>query len=207
MTTIEVKSGYGLDLDTELRMLRVARRLPERVPVDVRTTYLGAHTVPPEFDGDADGYIAFVCDEMLPAVAAEGLADAVDGFCERIAFDAEQIDRVFTTATRSGCASRCTPTSSPTAGAPRSPPGTARCRPTTSSTRRRRHRRPGGGGHGGRAAARCCVRARRRDARRPSTRLRRGRRADGGRDRLQPGDLAAGVAAAWRCTWRAPASA
>lgn len=102
VTTIEVKSGYGLDLDTELRMLRVARRIPERVPVGVRTTFLGAHTVAPEFDGDADGYIAFVCDEVLPAVAAEGLADAVDGFCEGIAFDVDQIDRVFATATRLG---------------------------------------------------------------------------------------------------------
>lgn len=98
VTTIEVKSGYGLDLDTELRLLRIARHIPERVPIDVVTTFLGAHTVPPEFDGDADGYIAFVCDEVLPAVAADGLADAVDGFCERIAFTREQIDRVFATA-------------------------------------------------------------------------------------------------------------
>jgi imidazolonepropionase len=102
VTTIEVKSGYGLDLDTELRLLRIARRIPERVPVDVVTTFLGAHTVPPEFDGDADGYIRFVCEEVLPAVASEGLASAVDGFCERIAFTAEQIDRVFATATGLG---------------------------------------------------------------------------------------------------------
>ncbi|MEY2421110.1 MAG: imidazolonepropionase [Acidimicrobiaceae bacterium] len=102
VTTIEVKSGYGLDLDTELRMLRIACRIPERVPINVVTTFLGAHTVPPEFDGDADGYIRFVCEVVLPAVAAEGLARAVDGFCERIAFSAEQIDRVFTTATRLG---------------------------------------------------------------------------------------------------------
>ncbi|MEY2434945.1 MAG: imidazolonepropionase [Acidimicrobiaceae bacterium] len=102
VTTIEVKSGYGLDLETELRMLRVARRIPEQVPVDVVTTFLGAHTVPPEFEGDADGYIRFVCDEALPAMASEGLANAVDGFCERIAFTAEQIDRVFATATRLG---------------------------------------------------------------------------------------------------------
>jgi imidazolonepropionase len=102
VTTIEVKSGYGLDLDTELRLLRIARQIPERVPVDVVTTFLGAHTVPPEFDGDADGYVAFVCEDVLPAVAAGGLADAVDGFCERIAFTPEQIDRVFTTATGLG---------------------------------------------------------------------------------------------------------
>ena len=102
VTTVEVKSGYGLDFDTELRMLRLARRLPELVPVDVVTTFLGAHTVPPELAGDADAYITFVCDEVLPAVAAEGLADAVDGFCERIAFDAGQLDRVFAAAGRLG---------------------------------------------------------------------------------------------------------
>ena len=102
VTTIEVKSGYGLDLETELRMLRVARRLPERVPLGVVTSFLGAHTVPPEFDGDADRYVEFVCDTALPAVAAEGLADAVDGFCERIAFTPEQTDRVFATAARLG---------------------------------------------------------------------------------------------------------
>jgi len=102
VTTVEVKSGYGLDLDTELRMLRLARRLPGLVPVDVVTTFLGAHTVPPEFAGDADGYVAFVCDEVLPAVAAEGLADAVDGFCERITFDTGQVDRVLAAAGRLG---------------------------------------------------------------------------------------------------------
>lgn len=102
VTTVEVKSGYGLDMDTELRMLRLARRLPERVSVDVVTTFLGAHAVPPEFGGDAEGYVRFVCDDVLPAVAAEGLADAVDGFCERVAFTAAQIDRVLTAATRLG---------------------------------------------------------------------------------------------------------
>src|SRR5436190_56103 len=81
---------------TELRMLRVARAIEEYVPVQIVTTYLGAHTVPPEFDGDADGYIDFVCNEVLPAVADEELADAVDGFCESIAFTTAQIDRVFT---------------------------------------------------------------------------------------------------------------
>jgi imidazolonepropionase len=102
VTTVEVKSGYGLDFDTELRMLRLARRLPERVPVDVVTTFLGAHTVPPDFGGDADAYVGFVCDEVLPAVAVEGLADAVDGFCERIAFSAAQLDRILTAATGLG---------------------------------------------------------------------------------------------------------
>jgi len=98
VTTVEVKSGYGLDLETELRMLRVARQLETRVPVDVVTTFLGAHTVPLEYGDDVDAYVGFVCDEVLPAVVAEGLADAVDGFCERVAFTAAQLDRVFETA-------------------------------------------------------------------------------------------------------------
>jgi imidazolonepropionase len=102
VTTVEVKSGYGLDLDTELRMLRLARRIAERVPVDVVTTFLGAHAVPPEFAGDTDGYVDYVCDQVLPAVAAAGLADAVDGFCERLAFTAAQIDRVLAAAARLG---------------------------------------------------------------------------------------------------------
>ncbi|MGH9136711.1 MAG: imidazolonepropionase [Acidimicrobiales bacterium] len=93
VTTIEVKSGYGLDLATELRLLRVARRIPERVPVDVVTTYLGAHVSPP--DWDADDYVDFVADQVLPVAAAEGLVDAVDGFCEPMAFTAEQLARVF----------------------------------------------------------------------------------------------------------------
>jgi imidazolonepropionase len=94
---IEVKSGYGLDRDTELRMLRVARRLGEKITV--RTTFLGAHALPPEFAGRADDYVAFVCDEVLPAAAREGLADAVDVFCERIAFDVPQASRIFEKAT------------------------------------------------------------------------------------------------------------
>jgi imidazolonepropionase len=102
VTTVEVKSGYGLDLHTELRLLRVARRLADDVPLDVVTTFLGAHSVPPEFGDDADGYVDFVCGEVLPAVAAEGLADAVDAFCERVAFTAAQIDRLFRAATALG---------------------------------------------------------------------------------------------------------
>lgn len=89
---IEIKSGYGLDRDTELRMLRVARKLGDEVTV--RTTFLGAHAVPPEYKGREDEYIAFVCEEVLPAAANEGLVDAVDAFCERIAFDAAQAARV-----------------------------------------------------------------------------------------------------------------
>lgn len=102
VTVVEVKSGYGLDLATEWRMLRAARALGERFPVTVRTTGLAAHALPPEFAGRADDYIALVCDEILPALAAEGLLDAVDAFCERIAFSPEQTARVFDTARRLG---------------------------------------------------------------------------------------------------------
>ncbi|MGC4024822.1 MAG: imidazolonepropionase [Mesorhizobium sp.] len=131
VTTIEIKSGYGLDLENEAKALRAARRLGftptpypspqgggetgnsalpspsplrggvwgggsrEQNPVTVRTTFLGAHALPPEANGDKDAYIAKVVEEMLPAIAAEGLADAVDGFCEGIAFSPDQIARVF----------------------------------------------------------------------------------------------------------------
>lgn len=101
-TTIEIKSGYGLSPESEARMLRAARTLGRERPVTIRTTFLGAHAVPPEFDGDADGYTDLVCDRMLPAVAAAGLADAVDGFCEGIAFSPAQIERVFTRARELG---------------------------------------------------------------------------------------------------------
>ncbi|WP_457092352.1 imidazolonepropionase [Microvirga sp. P5_D2] len=95
VTTVEIKSGYGLDLETESRMLRAARRLGEIRPVSVTTTFLGAHALPPEAEGDKDAFIARVCNEMLPAIAREGLADAVDAFCEGIAFSPEQTARVF----------------------------------------------------------------------------------------------------------------
>jgi imidazolonepropionase len=93
VTAIEIKSGYGLDRDTELAMLRVARRLGDEITV--KTTFLGAHALPPEYSGRADDYIDFMCEEVLPAAAKEGLADAVDAFCERIAFDVPQTRRVF----------------------------------------------------------------------------------------------------------------
>ena len=102
VTTVEVKSGYGLDTDSELRMLRAARRLGRERSVGIVATFLGAHALPPEYAGDADGYIAKVCDEMLPAVAAEGLADAVDAFCEGIGFTPEQTGRVFAAAAAHG---------------------------------------------------------------------------------------------------------
>ena len=95
VTTMEIKSGYGLDLASELKSLRAARRIGEMRPLSVTTTFLGAHALPPEANGDKDAYIGKVCDEMLPAVARAGLADAVDGFCEGIAFTPQQIERVF----------------------------------------------------------------------------------------------------------------
>jgi imidazolonepropionase len=94
VTTVEVKSGYGLDLDTERRMLRAARRLGDTLGLTVRTTYLAAHALPPEFAGRADDYIAAVC-EWLPVLHAEGLVDAVDAFCEGIGFSPAQTRRVF----------------------------------------------------------------------------------------------------------------
>ncbi len=95
VTTVEIKSGYGLDLATELRVLRIARLLGDTAPVTVKTTFLGAHAVPAEFKGRADAYIDFVVNEVLPAVASAGLADAVDSFCENIGFTPEQTMRVF----------------------------------------------------------------------------------------------------------------
>ena len=102
VTTIEIKSGYGLDAGTEAKMLRVARALGQTLPVTVRTTFLGAHALPPEFEGRADEYIDEVCERMLPEVARAGLADAVDAFCERIGFSGAQTERVFEAARRLG---------------------------------------------------------------------------------------------------------
>ena len=101
-TTVEVKSGYGLSLEGELKQLRVARALGRQRNVAIRTTFLGAHALPPEFAGDSDGYINLVCNEILPAVAAEHLADAVDAFCEGIGFTPAQVRRVFTAAKAHG---------------------------------------------------------------------------------------------------------
>ncbi len=95
VTTVEVKSGYGLDVETEMKQLRVARRLGETHDVTVRTTFLGAHAVPAEFAGRPDDYIDFVRRESLPATAQAGLADAVDAFCESIAFSPQQTAQVF----------------------------------------------------------------------------------------------------------------
>jgi len=102
LTSIEIKSGYGLDLATERRMLEAARELARLRRVHVHTTFLGAHAIPPEAIGQADNYIDRVVMEMLPALAADGLVDSVDGFCEHIAFSRAQIERVFEAATALG---------------------------------------------------------------------------------------------------------
>ncbi|UGB39279.1 imidazolonepropionase [Frateuria soli] len=94
-TTLEIKSGYGLDLDTERRMLRVARRIAETLGISVRTSFLGLHALPPEYRGRRGDYVALACDVMLPALAGEGLVDAVDAFCEGIGFSREETARVF----------------------------------------------------------------------------------------------------------------
>lgn len=95
VTTIEIKSGYGLSLDAEAKSLRAARAMADQRAVDVVTTFLGAHALPPEMEGDKDRYVDLVCSEMLPALAREELVDAVDAFCETIAFSPEQTARVF----------------------------------------------------------------------------------------------------------------
>jgi len=102
VTTVEIKSGYGLDLETERKMLSVARRLATERPVTVSTTFLGAHALPPEAGSDKEAYIDKVLQTMLPALAGEGLVDAVDAFCEGIAFSPAQVSRVFAVAASLG---------------------------------------------------------------------------------------------------------
>jgi imidazolonepropionase len=102
VTTVEIKSGYGLDLDTELRMLRVAHKLGQRYPVKVVPTFLGAQALPPEYEGKSDQYVDFVCDEVMPQVASQQLAGAVDAFCEKIGFTPEQTERILKTAKELG---------------------------------------------------------------------------------------------------------
>ena len=104
VTTVEIKSGYGLDIESEAKVLRVARRIGRERPVTVRTTLLGAHAVPPDYKGRSGDYAALVAGPMLDAVAAEGLADAVDVFCEGIAFSPEETRLVFTAAKAKGLA-------------------------------------------------------------------------------------------------------
>lgn len=102
VATLEIKSGYGLEPETELRMLAVAHAIGSRLGVDVRRTFLAAHALPPEYHGRADDYVTLVCERMLPEVAARGLADAVDAFCEQIAFSPAQTARVFAAARHHG---------------------------------------------------------------------------------------------------------
>lgn len=102
VSVLEIKSGYGLDIDTELNMLRAARRIPRKRHVKVITSFLGAHAIPADFKGRADAYIDDICIPALRAAHAEGLVDAVDGFCEGIAFSPAQVSRVFTVARELG---------------------------------------------------------------------------------------------------------
>ncbi|GGC72809.1 imidazolonepropionase [Undibacterium terreum] len=102
VTTLEIKSGYGLDLQTEAKMLRVARQIGRDFPLRVKTTFLGAHALPAEYAGRADDYLGLVCEQMLPALLADGLVDAVDAFCEKIGFSAAQTEKVFQAAQRHG---------------------------------------------------------------------------------------------------------
>jgi imidazolonepropionase len=102
VTTVEIKSGYGLNTETELKLLRVARELGEHHHIDVCTTFLGAHAIPPEYKDRANEYVDLVINDMLPAVIAENLADAVDVFCENIAFDLEQTERILIAAKQAG---------------------------------------------------------------------------------------------------------
>jgi imidazolonepropionase len=102
VTTLEIKSGYGLELESERRMLRVARRLGRELGITVRTSFLGLHALPPEYKDRRDDYVALACDAMLPALAAEGLVDAVDAFCEGIGFSREETRRMFERAKQLG---------------------------------------------------------------------------------------------------------
>ena len=102
VTTVEIKSGYGLNLDSELKMLRAAARVGQKANIRVSPTFLGAHAVPPEFKDDRAAYVDLVCNTMIPAVAREHLADAVDAFCENIAFTPAEVERVFAAARANG---------------------------------------------------------------------------------------------------------
>lgn len=107
VTTVEIKSGYGLDLDSELKMLRVARRLGEVVGLRVKTTFLGAHALPAEYKGRSQAYVDFLCEEMLPSVKESGLADCVDVFCESIGFTLAQTEQIFKSSKTQGLPIKC----------------------------------------------------------------------------------------------------
>ncbi len=133
VTTIEIKSGYGLDVETEVRMLQAGRRLVSERDVEIVTSFLAAHALPTEANGDKERYVDEVC-AMIPVIAQSKLADAVDAFCEAIAFSPEQTARVFRAARAAGLQSSSTPTSSPTCTARNWQPTSARCPPTISNT-------------------------------------------------------------------------
>ncbi len=101
-TTVEIKSGYGLDLDTEIKMLTVAQSLEKKLPISVVTTFLGAHATPPEYKNDTDGYVDYIISTMLPIIARDKLATFVDAFCESIAFSTSQVERLFKAAINHG---------------------------------------------------------------------------------------------------------
>lgn len=107
VSTVEIKSGYGLDLATELKMLRVAKRLGELTGLRVRKTFLGAHAIGPEFKGNSQAYVDVLCQEMLPALCEENLVDAVDVFCESIAFSLKQTEQIFITARQFNLPIKC----------------------------------------------------------------------------------------------------
>lgn len=107
VTTVEIKSGYGLDLDNELKMLRVARQLGILTGVRVKTTFLGAHAIPPEYVGQSQSYVDYLCNHMLPAIVEAGLADAVDVFCESIGFTLKQTEQVFKCANQFNLPIKC----------------------------------------------------------------------------------------------------
>ncbi len=142
VTTVEIKSGYGLDRDSELKMLRAARRVGAEGGVRVATSYLGLHAVPPEFREDRAAYVDLAVDEILPAAHAEGLVDAVDAYCEPIAFSTDEVGRLFERRSRWACRSSCTPTSCRTAGGRRWRRDTAPCRRITSNMPTRPGSRP-----------------------------------------------------------------
>ena len=134
VTTLEVKSGYGLDLPNERKMLRVARRLGRSLPLTVRATCLAAHALPPEFTGRPDDYIDEVARRMLPVLAAEGLVDAVDAFCEHWRSRRRRSSGCSRARRTWACRSSCMPSSCRHCTAPRWRRAMARCRPITLNT-------------------------------------------------------------------------
>jgi imidazolonepropionase len=106
-SVIEIKSGYGLNWETELKILRVAKQLEDSLPLTVKKTFLGAHTIPNEYHDSPDDYVDLICDEMIPRASRDGLADAVDVFCEKIAFNIKQTERIFQTAKNHGLSIKC----------------------------------------------------------------------------------------------------